>query len=347
MLSSVDWVAAFVAATEILAGALPNPGSGKSRVTCCKRDKGPGGRPGRLWFETNLADDGLGFNGGYLTLGGKTRLFEDRFDGRWLMEGQINQSIEDDGGPFANIGIERVFSIPAAKADVAVGFWYDYDGDEQEDFSHTFHQVALNAAIKTRKFDLIGNGYFPVGIQNYTLGDLSGANSFAGNNIVIEPGISSALGGFDVTLRMRPDRLANVNGRIDIGAYGYSSELVNSFGGGRVRLGFQVLRGLLVNIEVNNDDRFNTTGVLGLGWVFGSPASARGNEYSLVGRDLDQTARQDHIVRFNQDVVLAINPDTGAAYNVVHADNTANASIGDGTAENTVCDACRSRSGQC
>ena len=28
------------------------------------------GMPGRLWFESNIADRGLGYNGSYLTLGG-------------------------------------------------------------------------------------------------------------------------------------------------------------------------------------------------------------------------------------------------------------------------------------
>ena len=69
------------------------------------------GLPGRLWFETNFADQGLGFEGSYLTLGGKTRLFQDYLDGRWLLEGQFNHSIDYDGGLFLDIGIERVFSI--------------------------------------------------------------------------------------------------------------------------------------------------------------------------------------------------------------------------------------------
>ena len=63
-----------------------------------------GGWPGRVWFEANAADNGLGFSGSYLTLGGKTRLLEDRFDGRWLLESELHQSIDNDGGFFANVG---------------------------------------------------------------------------------------------------------------------------------------------------------------------------------------------------------------------------------------------------
>ena len=291
------------------------------------------GTPGRLWFEANVAEQGLGYEGSYLTVGGKTRLGEDRFDGRWLFEGQVHHSLEDDGGFFANVGIERVFSIDAANADISVSAWYDFDDDTQAAFSHRFHQVGVSTAIKTPKWDLIGAGYFPTGIQDYSFGDPSGHNCFVGNSIVLTPGIDSALQGFDVTLRLRPQQLAMANGSIDIGGYHYNSDLVDAFGGVRFRLGFQVLQGMIVSAELNHDDRFDTTGVLGIGWAFGGGASARGSEYSLGGRDLEQTVRNDHIVRFNQDVVLAIDPETGVPYNVVHVENTADPAFQDGTAE--------------
>ena len=291
------------------------------------------GRPGRVWFEANVADSGLGYSGSYLTLGAKNRIYEDRFQGRWLFEGELHQSIDTDGGFFANVGLERVFSIDAAGADVSMGVWYDFDGDTQNDFSHRFNQVGATAQIKTRKWDVIGNGYFSVGVSDYTFGDITGENCFVGNNIVIIPGIDSALEGFDVTLRTRPSRLAFVNGTVDFGGYQYSSELIDAFAGGRIRLGMQALKGLIVSAEVNHDERFNTTGVLTFGWIFGANGSGYGNEYSGLARDLEQTVRNDHIVRFNQDVVLAIDPDTGTPYDVVHVNNNADPAFEDGTAE--------------
>lgn len=294
---------------------------------------GSAGQPGRVWLQSNIADQGLGYQGTYMTLGAKNRLFEDRFDGRWLVEGQIHHSIEDNGGLFANIGIERIFSVDAANADVSFSAWYDYDGDTQSDFSHNFHQVGASAQVKTPKWDVIGNGYFPVGIQDYSYGDPSGINCFVGNNIVLIPGIDSALEGFDVTWRFRPAPLAIVNGSIDIGGYQYSSGLVNAFGGGRVRMGFQAFRGMIVSAEINHDERFNTTGVLGVGWIFGANGSGFGSEYSRLGRDLESVVRNDHIVRFNQDVRLAIDPATGLAYNVVHVNNNADPAFQDGKAE--------------
>lgn len=291
------------------------------------------GRPGRLWFEANGASDGLGYQGSYGSLGFKTRLGEDRLDGRWLVEGRSHLSFVEDGDFFFNIGIERIFSIPPANADVSFSVWYDYNGEDQSLFTHTFHQVGVSGQLKKEHWDFIVNGYMPTGTQDYVYGDLSGANCFVGNNIVVRPGIDSALQGFDATLRLRPKRFAYVNGFVDVGGYHYNSDVVDAFAGVKLRTGFQLMQGAMVNLEINNDERFNTTGVASIGWTFGANGSGYGHEYAPLARDLDQTFRNDHIVRFNQDVILAMDPDTGRAYNVIHADNTADGTIGDGSVE--------------
>ena len=290
------------------------------------------GLPGRLWFETNFADQGLGYDGSYLTLGGKTRLFQDFLDGRWLLEGQFNHSIEDDGGLFLNIGIERVFSISAANADISFGVFYDYDEDDQQTFSNGFHQIGVSGAIKTPRFDLIGNGYLPVGTDNFTVGDITGASPFVGNNITLQAGIESALQGFDLTLRTRPKQLAFANGFVDFGVYHYDSDIVDPFAGGRFRAGFQLINGIQLAAEINHDERFDTTGALNLVFNFGGYRHGRGSEYAGLARDLEQYARNDHIVRFSQDLIVATNPLTGQAFNVIHANNT-QLGIGDGSVE--------------
>ena len=286
--------------------------------------------PGRFWFEANVADEGLGYSGSYVTLGGKTHIFQDFLDGRWLLEAQGHVST-DSGGLFANIGIERVFSIPAAGADVSGGFWFDYDDDQQGGFAHTMTAVGASAKIKTQRWELYANGYFPIGTTDFAQGDPAGIDCFLNHSIVLTPGIDSALRGVDAMFRLKPAALAQVNGSIEVGGYAYTSDLVESFGGVRVRGGLQVMRGLLVTGEVNNDDRFGTTGVLSLSMIYGG--SARGTEYGFLARDLDPTIRNDHVVRYQQDLVLAIDPDTGAPYNVFHVDNTADAAFANGTVE--------------
>lgn len=305
----------------------PNSGPGRRFAS------GGAGAPGRLWLKASVADRGLGYTGNYFTIGAKNRLFEDRFDGRWLVEGRAHHSLEEDGGFFSNIGLERIFTIDAAEADVAMSVWYDYDGDTRGSFAHEFHQIGVTGQIKTRKWDVIGNGYIPVGTSDYAFGDPNGVNCFAGNRVVLIPGIDSALQGFDSVVRFRPQPLGMVNGTIDLGGYHYRSDLVGSFAGGRARLGMQMLRGILVSAEVNHDERFETTGVLQAGWLFGANASGHGSEYSSLGRDLDSVTRNDHIVRYNREAVVLLDPLTGAPYNVLHVDNNANAAIQNGSAE--------------
>ena len=289
------------------------------------------GLPGRVWVRTTVADQGLGYEGTFATLGLKNRLFEDSWDGRWLGEARLHYSIENEEF-FGNFGIERVFTLKGAGADLVGGIWYDFDGDAQGVFGHDFSQVSVNAAIKTKNWDLVGNGYFPVGVTDYSTAGPTGNNVFFGSNLLLTPGIDSALRGFDVTLRMRPKFLAFGNGIIDFGGYGYSSELVDFFGGGRARLGFQTRSGASIVAEVNHDDRFSTTGSLGLAWSFGRPG-ARGGSGRGIGNDLAETIRNDHIVRFNQGFELAIDPETGLAFNVRHVNNTSDPAFGDGTFE--------------
>ncbi len=288
--------------------------------------------PGRVWFGTNFADQAVGYEGIYASLGLKTRLCEDLLDGRWLTEARLHQSL-DGGGFFTNIGLERVFSIDSANADVTVGAWFDYDAGTNKDFSHTFYQVGVNAAIKSRNWDLIGNGYFPTDTAGYTQGDPNGNVPFYQHHIVLIPGIDTALEGFDTTLRIRPPVFAYLNGSVDVGAYGYSSDIIEFFAGGRTRLNAQLWDGLIVSGEIAYDDRFDLTGAVNLTYMFG--VNARGSEYAGIGRDLERTVRNDRIVRYNQEVVYAIDPDTGAPYNVWHVNNSVDPlALQDGTFEN-------------
>ena len=283
--------------------------------------------PGRVWFQTTLADNGLGYSGAYATLGAKTRIFQDYFDGRWLVEGQANVALED-GGFFGNIGLSRVVSIDSAGADIALGLWFDRDSSGPSDFNHTMDAVGISGSIKTQNFDLIGNGYLPIGTSDFSLGDPTGVDCFLNHSIVLQAGIDSALQGFDATLRLRPYYLSMFNGTFDIGGYSYGSDLVPDFNGVRVRLGGQPFGNGIVGLEVNHDDRFNTTAALSLGWQFGG----RGNSFesSRIGRDLEKTQRNDHVARFNQELILARHPDTNDPYLVYHVDNNQLAT-GDGT----------------
>ena len=109
-------------------------------------------------------------------------------------------------------------------------------------------------------------------------------------------------------------------------------DIVDPFAGGRFRAGFQLINGIQLAAEINHDERFDTTGALNLVFNFGGYRHGRGSEYAGLARDLEQYARNDHIVRFSQDLIVATNPLTGQAFNVIHANNT-QLGIGDGSVE--------------
>jgi len=272
--------------------------------------------PGRIWVESNIGD-GLGYQGTYFTLGGKTHLADDFLDGRWLLETQGH--ISENGGFFGNLGLERVFTLQAAGADLSLSGWIDYDGDEVGDFAHSYWQAAANASVRTAKWDLIGNAYFPLGTSVYTQGEL-GRVSFYQHNIALQAGLDTALQGYDVTFRAKPLQFANMNGNLDMGVYGYESDAVRYFTGVRARAGMQMRNGWRLSGEVNRDDLFGWTGVAQVAYTWG--VNDRGI-YAGLGNDLDPTVRNDHIVRFQQKLIVAINPDTGAPYHVYHVDNQA------------------------
>ena len=289
--------------------------------------------PGRMWIGFTAADQGLGYSGSYATIGLKNRIGEDLIDGRWLFEARGHVSV-DSGNAFVNLGIMRNFTIESAGADISTGFWFDWDGDEQGTFAHTFRAVGGNLTVKTRRMLSSTNFYQPLGDTDFELGggfnDPDGA--FFGNLITLQSGADSALRGFDTTWRFRPDRMGLLRGNVELGGYIYESDIIDQFAGVRVGFGMQPLRGAMFNFQLSHDERFNTTGSIQMTYLMG--VNARGTEYSYIGSDLDPTVRNDHIVRFQRDFIAVIDPDTGLAYNVIHVNNTNGIGVGDGTFEN-------------
>lgn len=279
---------------------------------------------GLVWLGATGADQGLGYDGSYFTAGGKQPLFDDFLNGEWFAEGQAHVSA-NNGKFFSNLGLERVFHIKPANTDVGANVFLDYDADEYEEFGHTYWQVGVGGFLKTPYFDFYANGYLPQGQMDHRFRD----TSFVANQIVV-PGIDSALQGFDAKFRVPIPRLSMIHGYFDVGGYYYRSDYVEPFGGLTTSLGAFPLPGVGVNLTVNQDEMFNTSGYLQIilqAGGDGAPTSAP--------RALERSVRNDHVVRVNQPSFVAINPLTGTPWRVVHVDSDAavNADAGSGTAE--------------
>lgn len=286
--------------------------------------------PGNIWASYVGASRGLGWNtGGYFSLGAKTRLGTDLLDGRWLVEARGHLA-HQQGNVFGNLGVERIFTITPAKTDVGVNFFVDADGDSSRNFGHNFWSLGVGGYLRHEKFVLRGNGYIPIGTSGYRLGDPN--NCFYQNFIIQQPGIDSALSGFDVELSVRPWTWQMLQGVLDVGGYYYhdpdeNRTGINSFGGVRVRGRVITMRGVSIQAEYNYDQRFKATligRIVISSQIFG--------QYGPLGRDLNRTIRNDHIVKAHQDVTFLANPATNRPYRVLHVDNTA-APGGDGTVE--------------
>jgi hypothetical protein len=277
---------------------------------------------GQVWVGANAVNHGLGYEGSYFSGGVLLELGTDAFDGWWNLD--VRGHLSERGNLFGNIGLVRGVYFDAMKSDLRASIWYDADDDKAENFGHFFQQVGISADLLNELFGIHFNGYIPVGTPNY----LQGTSCFVGNNIVI-PGIDSALQGFDAKVGFRPARLEPWAGVIDVGTYYYRSDLIDSFAGVTAGFRMQPVAGMDLIFQVNHDERFDTTGFLGVVLHFGG---RQGRAPSPGARDAVLTRRNDHIVRFHRDPSLAFNPVTGAPYNVIHVNNTA-AAGGDGSAE--------------
>lgn len=278
----------------------------------------------RIWGGFVGADRGLGYQGSYFSLGGFVPLTTDVMDGTWFLDGRGHVSTEQ-GQFFSNLGFGRRTYFDPFMSIIGISGWWDYDGDAFQGYGHAFNQLGVTAEMFNQYFDYRFNGYFPVGNNTFLLSP----NEFYQHNILVLNGIDSALTGFDSKFSLRPRFLQVWNGYFDIGGYGFRSNFVDSFGGVSTGFGVQPIPGWALNMEVNHDNTFGTTGFIRVAFSWGaSPGNSR-----IQNRLLEPTRRNDHIVRYNQQPEYATNPVTGQLWNVVHVDNN-NKPVGDGTAEN-------------
>lgn len=279
----------------------------------------PGVQP--FWLGYVGADRGLGFQGQYFSFGGLLPITTDVLDGTWFVDGRAHVTTEY-ANFFSNIGIGRRAYFEPLNAIIGLSGWYDYDGDAYQNYGYRYNQMGVTAEVFNPVCDFRFNGYFPMGANSHVL------NQFQQNYLLYVNGIDTALHGGDAKFSLRPAFLGPLNGYIDIGGYIYKSPVVETFGGVSTGFGVQPLPGLAVNMEVNHDEFFGTTGFVRVAFgLRGSPGNTRTGT-----RLLEPTRRNDHIVRFNQQPEIATNPDTNSYYNVIHVDNSAPGG-GDGTVE--------------
>jgi hypothetical protein len=320
------------------------PGGGV--VNQAMQGLGTAGLPGWMYYGINAADRGLGYNGSYMTLGGFIPYGEDDLGGLWAADLRSHLSV--NGGFFSNVGAVRKQFIGGTL--LGVGVYWDYDGDlnqypvwgqpgtnEFGQFGHVYNQVGISGEWLTDYGNLRSNGYIPVGSTAYTLG--APGNPFTGNFLLCQNGIDAALGGADLEVGAYIPGLADWAGMISVGGYAYGNDryqwqegsqigqaVVPWFGGVYTRLDMTFIQNWDFSLQANNDSYFDWTGFARLTYRMGG--SRRRNVPDQVEQPM---MRNEHIVRGHQTPIVATNPATGQAWNVIHVDNTATFG-GNGTA---------------
>ncbi len=227
----------------------------------------PGLQP--FWVGYVGADRGLGFQGQYFSFGGLVPLTTDVIDGTWFLDGRAHLTT-DNTQFFGNLGFGRRQYVDFLNSIVGVSGWYDYDGDAYQNYGYRYNQLGVSAEVFNPVCDFRFNGYLPVGTTSHVL------NQFDQNYLLYVNGIDTALQGGDAKFSVRPAALGPLNGYIDIGGYYFRSDVVTGFGGISSGFGVQPLPGVAVNLEVNHDEVFGTTGFVRVAFgLRGSPGNTR------------------------------------------------------------------------
>jgi hypothetical protein len=301
--------------------------------------------PGWLYYGVNAADRGLGYNGSYMTLGGFIPYGEDDLGGLWAADLRGHLSV--NGGFFSNTGIVRKQFLGGSL--LGVGVYWDYDGDQDQysnfgqigadwgQFGHAYNQVGVSTEWLTDYGNLRSNGYIPVGTTAYTIGAPN--SPFVGNNVLCNYGLDAALTGADLEVGAYIPGLSDWAGMISVGGYALGNsrydwasgpedgqDVVPWFGGVYTRLDMTFLENWDFSLQYNNDSYFDSTGFARLTYRMGG--SRRRNVPDQVEQPM---MRNEHIVRAHETPLVAVNPSTGKAWNVIHVDDTATA-FGNGSA---------------
>ncbi|MEO1991610.1 MAG: hypothetical protein ABGW78_06740 [Pirellulales bacterium] len=328
-------------------GGMPPNGGVLNRAATRFGQRNQNG-PGWMYFGINPADRGLGYNGGYITLGGFIPYAEDNYGGFWAAD--LRGHLSEYGGFFSNVGAVRKQFVGGSL--LGVGVYWDYDGDQSQyptgglpgteifgQFSQSYNQVGVSGEWLTDYGNFRSNGYIPVGQTAATVGDPG--IPFFQNNVLCDYGLDAALGGADMEIGAYIPSLAEWAGMINVGGYALGNTRYNWdagpdagqavvpwFGGVYTRLDMTFANNWDFSIQYNNDSYFDSTGFIRLTYRMG------GSRRRNVPDQMEQPMwRNEHIVRAHQTPVVVYNTNNGSVpWRAIHVDNSA-AAGGNGTFE--------------
>ena len=223
--------------------------------------------------------------------------------------------------------------------DTVLGLNAYYDFDELS--GEEFEQFGAGGELLGRWWEWRGNYYRPQGRAIKELGSsvVDGTIRFVGNTIIFDRirTLAQAFEGFDTEVGMLlPGELADKHQiRAFGGYYWYDGQEADDISGWKLRLQGRMTPCIDLSLQLTDDDTFATNLTFGASFTFGGFKRAMGSLPSAYDRMGEPVRRNYHMVIANSSVtdtpLTAVNPDTGADFNIVHV-NSANAG-GTGTVD--------------
>lgn len=219
---------------------------------------------------------------------------------------------------------------------LGASFWYDAD-DTTGNF---YNQLGVSLETYGEIWDFRTNYYFPIGDKGSGSGITITNVQFNNNNLLFDArtSLNEAMQGFDMEFGVLPpiSIAQEQNLRAYAGWYHFFGDAAETIDGLRLRLEGNISEQVSTQVEYTTDDTFGSNIMVGINVLFSGGGSGKqkftGTSASVLMRRFVQR-NYNVIVSRGIDIqngILAINPDTGNAYNIQHVSSTAG---GAGTGE--------------
>ncbi|MDA0833754.1 MAG: inverse autotransporter beta domain-containing protein [Planctomycetota bacterium] len=286
-----------------------------------------------LLFQKQI-DSGVGYQGGYSTIGGFVPLYE--FADLSIIFGTARLFITDDDHlPGVNAGLGYRHYMEETNQLIGVSAFFDSDQTPSE---NRYDQLTFGVEWIDQNFELRSNVYLPTNSDSNQIGVLPTGMTpfFEGNQILFQDTglFENAMKGVDLEYGM--PLLGYSWARGYVGTYYYNTPTDDDLVGFRGRLFFNFTNDIATEVAVTDDSLFGTRITVGVQITFsGRPMLTPFPERTVLDKRYDQVFRSYRVAMGASQSPVdtpAINPGTLLPYIITHVDDS-NAAPGTGTFE--------------
>ncbi len=298
--------------------------------------------PVETWFAPRFYVDSragvlYGYEESFTNLGGFVPYF---LDDNSMLFADARGLVGYDGRGGASGGVGWRYYMPEYDRYIGLNAWYDFDASHIREY----HQAGLGFESVGRYFDLLVNGYIPVGTrQNAISTALLGPGQFVGNGLFLDRynEVEAAFTGFDANIGGPMPIFGRYGLQGYVGFYFFTAPSDTDFTGVSGRLAWQINEDFNIAVNMTDDHVFGTNTQMQFTMTLPDGRSSRWLRPLSVRDRMMQSVQRNYRVTVEQEIKIvqeaALNPKDGLPYFVVHVDpNAAAAGVnaGNGTVEN-------------